>query len=372
MIRITDKSKCCGCTACVHTCATGCIKMVADAEGFHYPQVDEGKCIDCSLCEKVCPVMNRSATGHIQKVYALKNQNERVQMRSSSGGVFYALAKSFLARGIVYAAAFNESFVLEHRAVKDENDLENFIGSKYVQSDLKNSFAEIKEHLKSGREVLFVGTPCQVAGMKDYLKEDYKGLVTADFICHGVPSPKVFEKYKAFISNNKSLRCISFRDKTHGWENYSMKFTFDDGSNQTIGKNEDLFLKGFFDNLFLRPSCYHCAFKSENKYSDFTLGDFWGIKEIDAAFYDAGGVSSLLINSQKGMAFFEEIAQTFHLKEVDFEDISRTNSALLNSANPSNMRRYFFKNFDKKPIEKLLKESLNPGLKTRIELKLFK
>ena len=371
MINITDKAKCCGCGACAKSCSAHCIQMVADAEGFLYPQIKQTDCIGCGVCDNVCPIIHNNPKNQITTVFAARNKEETIQSSSSSGGIFYSLAKHFLKSGVVYAAAFNEEFVLEHRRVKSIEDLKRFIGSKYVQSDLRDTFSEIEAHLKQGIEVLFVGTPCQVAGLKNFLIKEYSNLFTVDFICHGVPSPKVFDKYLKFVCKSKTPTEVSFRDKTNGWVDFSMRFGFDGEPAIINSKKEDLFLRGFFDNIFLRPSCHQCAFKSLKKFSDITLADFWGIKRVLPDFYDKQGISAVLLNSDRGEVF-ESVKGNLVYCETDVEGVINTNTALLQAAKPSNTRELFFKELDMVPIDKNLQEALVPGIKTRIKMKVMK
>lgn len=373
MIKIEDKSKCTGCTACYNICPQKCICMFDDEEGFKYPKVFEDKCINCNLCNKVCPVINNEPLNKINEAYAVKSKDKYVQLSSSSGGAFYHIAKYYLNKGKVFAAAFDDDNVLIHSEIEDEKTLPKYMGSKYVQSDLKDCFSCIKELLTNEKEVLFVGSPCQVAGLKNYLRKEYSNLLTIDFICHGVPSPLVLKKYIDFFeqTNNSTVTDISFRNKKFGWENFSMKISFDSGEEVISNKNEDVYLKCFFDNVFLRPSCYECNFKSMEKHSDITLSDFWGCKKIDESIYDSDGVSVLMVNSINGQKAFNECKEEFTVDRITVDDVKNTNSALLYSVNSSNMRKIFFRRINNMPIVKNLSDCLNPSIKTRIELRLF-
>lgn len=373
MIKIEDKSKCTGCTACYNICPQKCICMFDDEEGFKYPKVFEDKCINCNLCNKVCPVINNEPLNKINEAYAVKSKDKYVQLSSPSGGAFYHIAKYYLNKGKVFAAAFDDDNVLIHSEIEDEKTLPKYMGSKYVQSDLKDCFSCIEELLTNEKEVLFVGSPCQVAGLKNYLRKEYSNLLTIDFICHGVPSPLVLKKYIDFFeqTNNSTVTDISFRNKKFGWENFSMKISFDSGEEVIRNKNEDVYLKCFFDNVFLRPSCYECNFKSMEKHSDITLSDFWGCKKIDESIYDSDGVSVLMVNSVNGQKAFNECKEEFTVDRITVDDVKNTNSALLYSVSSSNMRKIFFRRINNMPIVKNLSDCLNPSIKTRIELKLF-
>lgn len=373
MINIKEKSKCTGCGACKCSCPQMCIAMVEDSEGFLYPKVDEKLCVHCGKCDGVCPVLNNSPNNTADKAYSARALEKDVQLKSSSGGVFYYLAVNCIKIGSVFAAAFDDEFVLRHSEVPNTEELEKYLGSKYVQSDLGDTFILIKEKLENNELVLFAGTPCQIAGLKNYLGREYDKLITVDFICHGVPSPLVFRKYINYIceGNPKKIESILFRDKTDGWENFSFRINFRDGNPIITNKNEDLYMRAFFDNVFLRPSCYDCNFKTVKKYSDITLGDFWGVKKYNELLYDKDGVSIVLINSKNGQSAFDSYCENMHCSNINTDDVKRLNSAFLESAKPSNTRKMFFKRINKMSIEKNLKQAINPNISSRIKLKVI-
>ena len=239
MIEIKDKKDCCGCQACVTVCTKHCIAMQADNEGFLYPIVDKSACTNCGLCEKVCPVINQSEPHKPLKVYAAKNKNEDIRRQSSSGGIFTLLAEKVINEGgVVFGARFNENWNVVHSWTDTKEGIAALRGSKYVQSTIGNTYNEAREFLKQGRKVLFSGTPCQIAGLKKFLRKEYNNLLTVDVVCHGVPSPLVWRKYLEEVRENiraereagkntvsfslndlPVITGISFRDKTHGWKN---------------------------------------------------------------------------------------------------------------------------------------------------------
>ena len=304
MIHITDREKCCGCEACIQRCPQQCITLHEDGEGFLYPETDEGRCIDCGLCEKVCPVIFQGTGRRPLNVYAAKNPDEEIRWESSSGGVFTLLAEKILSEGgVVFGARFDARWEVVHDYTENVEGLSAFRGSKYVQSRIGDSFRQTECFLKTGRKVLFSGTPCQIAGLKLFLKKEYDNLLTVDFICHGVPSPGVWRKYLKeiaarraagkntvlYASLNKSgdvlrdISFISFRDKTLSWKKYSFVVCFsatDGAEKNSVLLSEDLhtnlFLKGFLADLYLRPSCYACPVKKLKSGSDLTIGDFLG------------------------------------------------------------------------------------------------
>lgn len=343
MINIISKFDCCGCGACIQACPKHCISFNEDEQGFFYPLVDIGLCVDCHLCEKVCPTLNQASPRGPLEVYAAKNPNEIIRLASSSGGIFTMLAEVVISRGgVVFGARFNEEWEVVHDYTETIEGLSVFRGSKYVQSRIGSCFQQAKEFLLSGREVLFSGTPCQIAGLKLFLRKDYENLLTVDIVCHGVPSPKIWRDYLKYIMRPKGaagkntvlsslneapvLTGISFRDKSTGWKKYGfsvrMKSAFKADENSVFGPlnpiNEEIilhetldiniYMQGFLKNLYLRPSCYACDVKCGRSHSDLTIADFWGIDRFFPGYDDDKGVSLVLVNSSKGMSYFSSLA----------------------------------------------------------------
>ncbi len=304
---MTIKDECCGCMACGQICPKNCIKFEEDAHGFLYPVCNESLCIGCGLCEKVCPIINKWDTRSPLQVKACRNKNENERFCSSSGGVFVLLAKAILNhKGVVFGACYDDDWMVIHSYVERTDGILALQGSKYVQSRIGETYVEAKKFLDEGRVVLFSGTPCQIAGLKHFLRKDYHNLFSIEVLCHGVPSPKVWRDYlkqvqvlnkvdeekKSFSSslNTVSLiKSISFRDKKNGWRKYNFVIQF---SNQGGDRNlsfinsrkdirdlfsENLYMKGFLNNLTLRPSCFHCSSKGGRSSADLSLGDFWTI-----------------------------------------------------------------------------------------------
>lgn len=335
MINIKDKRDCCGCAACVQRCPKRCISLKEDEEGFLYPVADESVCINCGLCEKVCPIINRAEKLPVKEVLAVKNRDEAERMASSSGGVFIALAKKTMEKGgVVFGAVFDENWEVRHTYAETLDCVRPMMGSKYVQSRIEDSYCEAEKFLKQGREVLFTGSPCQIAGLHSYLRKDYPNLLAVDFLCHGVPSPGVWRRYlrealqdavlreaaeknTVLSSSLKSVPVITgieFRDKTHcGWKKYSFVVR---GSASKADKNSVLlsdihsdnpFMRGFLANIYLRPSCYRCLCKNGVSHSDLTIGDFWGIDYLMPDFDDDKGVGLVLVSTDKGKAVFDAL-----------------------------------------------------------------
>lgn len=300
MITITDKHNCCGCEACRQRCPHDCITMREDNEGFLYPEVDMAKCIDCGLCEKVCPIINvPSDVREPLHTYAAINPNEEIRMASSSGGIFSALAEQTLTTGgVVFGARFDKDWNVEHGWTDTLDGIKAFRGSKYVQSKIGNSYREVERFLKQGRNVLFSGTPCQIAGLKTFLRKDYPNLLTVDIICHGVPSPKAWQSYLHRKKTN-APEIVDFRDKTTGWETYSICIKNNKRTFRERATNNN-YMRCFIGNLTLRPSCYNCCFKKAQSSSDISIGDFWGLRHIHPNLADNKGVSVVIVNSNKG------------------------------------------------------------------------
>ena len=318
MINIQDKLLCCGCEACVQACPKRCIAFKEDSEGFRYPSVDLSACIDCGLCETVCPIIRHPEPKEPSKVYATQNQNEEELLASSSGGMFILLAKETLHQGgVVFGAKYDKDWSVIHSFAETLEDTKAFMGSKYVQSRIGNSFIKAKEYLDTGRKVLFTGTPCQIAGLKSFLKKDYENLLTVDIICHGVPSPTIWKSYL----QGKEINKVDFRDKRTGWKNYSITV-----NNKTIIYHRNHYMRCFLANLTLRPTCFQCNFKSGSSCSDLTLGDFWGISEIAPQLDNDLGTSVTLLNSSKGEKALNGIGMSF--TEIDFDEICKYNTAI--------------------------------------------
>jgi len=343
MINITDKQCCCGCHACYNSCPQKCISMQSDVEGFWYPVVDLQRCTDCGLCEKACPVLWKNTADNHPHAYACMNKDDKIRKQSSSGGVFTVIAESVVAnQGVVFGAGFDGEFNVVHSWTDRLDGLSNFRGSKYVQSYIGDTYKQTRDFLKQGRQILFSGTPCQVAGLRSYLGKDYEALICLDIICHGVPSPLVWKQYSSKLTNNKELKAISFRDKTFGWKRFSLRFTYHNDNEYLKDLNSDEFMQGFLQNVYLRPSCYHCSFKTINRQSDITLADFWGIENVLPSFDDDKGTSLILVNSSKGKAMLSSVADKMDCEKVDMDQALLYNSAATKSVEYNPKREKFF------------------------------
>ena len=346
MIDITDKKKCSGCYSCINICPKKCMVMKIDREGFWYPKVDKNNCIECGLCEKRCPILNDMRIENNPKAYACYNKNEQIRDESSSGGIFTLFASCIIDKGgIIYGAAFNDNFEVEHIKVTKKKDLVKLRGSKYIQSKLKNTYSEIKEFLNQNKIVYFSGTPCQIDGLLCFLNKKYDNLICQDIVCHGVPSLKVWKHYLEKFELEDNAR-ILFRDKSTGWDSYS--FTIEQKNKFTQLSSQNEYMKVFLKNLCLRPSCYDCHSKTLQRNSDITLADFWGIKNVCPELYDNNkGTSLVFVNSKKGKELFEKIKDNIIYQEVDINVASKYNPSSFKSVNiPKNRNKFMNEIFD--------------------------
>ena len=345
---LEDMRKCTGCTACKNICPKNAIKMEINHEGFLYPKVDEKKCINCGLCSKTCPVNNDYKIEYKQNFYAMWSLDDNVRLSSSSGGVFTEIAKYVLSfGGKVYGASFDDNFKLKHIAIEKMDDIHKLTGSKYLQSDLNNVFKKVKDDLNNNSCVLFVGTPCQVAGLKKYLKKDFSNLYTCDLICHGVPSPLVFNNYLNTKTNISKISSVNFRDKNKGWKKFSITIKLDNNTKITEVYSDNIYMKGFLNNLYLRQSCYNCKFASLDRFSDITLGDFWNYKAIMNKEDDDKGISLVITNSRVGDNIVNSFKDKVHLEKVTKENALATNLCLKQGVSYNKKRDLFFRKYNK-------------------------
>lgn len=333
MITISRKEDCTGCHACAQICPKQCIDMAEDEQGFRYPQVDPSRCINCHLCEQVCPVLNQGEPRQ-PRAFAAKNKHTDVVMRSSSAGVFHHLASQIIAEGgIVFGARFAADWQVEHASAETLAELEPLMVSKYVQSRIGTCFTQAEKQLKAGRRVMFTGTPCQIAGLKKYLRKDYSPLLLAvEIVCHGCPSPLVWRNYlahqtqkmEAHTGATQQISAISFRDKRQSWNQFGLSIKFASGREYYQNKNNDPYLLGFIYNLFLRPSCHACPAKSGKSGADIAMADFWHLDHVLPKFQDnKRGVSLVLTDSAH-----LPLLQGLELIEVPYADAVKYNSAI--------------------------------------------
>lgn len=306
------KEQCTGCWACKNACPMECIDMTEDKEGFLYPVIDINKCIECSLCEKACPAINIPVSNNFKEpvVYAAWSLDNEVRSASSSGGIFTELAYRILDNnGFVAGARYNTNSMVEHCLINSKEELYKLRQSKYVQSEIGQIFKDVKMLLEDGRTVMFTGTPCQTAGLLQYLNIKYDNLLLCDIVCHGVNSPLVYSRYFNELGeeHKSKVKKINFRDKRNGWNDFGTCVIFENGKEYFCSQKIEPFYRGFIKNLYLRPSCYSCQYKSFPRLSDITLADFWGINTDDTIDDIYMGVSLIMIHSQKGDIYFNSI-----------------------------------------------------------------
>lgn len=339
------KQHCSGCSACVQVCAADAITFEKDSEGFSYPSVDKNKCVGCNKCISVCPFENKKTDEFTQEFYAAKSKEKSVINRSSSGGAFYDITKAFCDENYVLCGAeMSENLKVHHVCIEDFKDIEKLQKSKYVQSDMEDSFRKIRSFLKDGRKVLFSGMPCQVAGLRNFLGKDYDNLVTVDIVCHGVPSQTLFDKYLDELSDELGSKVVSFtfrNKKNFDKKSCNQKTALIKTENGKETVKEVLqceYLAAFYDSLICRPSCGECPFTNTERPGDITLADFWGAGKYYPDFDDGKGVSLLIVNSQKGADL---------LKKTDLDLIKADKEKATENSTPLRRAVEFHKNRDK-------------------------
>ncbi len=339
-----DTKKCTGCGACYNSCSHGAIEMRQDEEGFLYPYVDEEKCTNCGLCERACPVINKKEK-HAGKPQVYAAAGDDFRAKSSSGGIFPLLARQVMGTGgAVFAVKYDDKFHTVFAKVNGMEDLKHFQGSKYVQADTGLVYREVKKELADGKQVLFSGCPCQVAGLYGYLGKEYDNLVTLDIICHGAPSPGVFQRYIKEVADGKEISDVNFRNKQYGWRCDTLEVSFKEGDKYVKAEKQDLFFKGFLEDVINRPSCGSCPFSNESRVGDITVGDCWGIEKWNNKLNDTGGLSWVSLNSAKGGAAFETIKEHLQvLEESDVEVLKANNRCYYMPKPSSSLRKRFFK-----------------------------
>ncbi|MBQ4392661.1 MAG: Coenzyme F420 hydrogenase/dehydrogenase, beta subunit C-terminal domain [Prevotella sp.] len=405
MIQITEKHNCCGCGACSQVCPQRCIEMVADNEGFLYPEVNSEDCIHCGLCEKVCIYRQHHPERLPIQTLAAYCLDEGLRLNSSSGGIFTILAEHTIRNdGIVFGVCFDSQWNAVFDYVENYHDLGKFRGSKYVQAKIGNAYKECESFLKKGRPVLFTGTPCQIGGLKLYLRQDYPNLLTCDIICHGVPSPKVWQSYLSdvrrretskaadrrslekvsFCSSQNTLpliKDINFRDKSDGWKKFRFVLTFTEvspedkrssvsSSPRTLSEPfyNNIYMKAFLQNLDLRPSCHHCAAKRGRSLSDLTIADFWGIQDVCPQMDDDKGTGLLMINTLRGKQSLNY--SKLQVKELLIETALKGNPVWYNSVEAHPRRSHFFKLLNsRKDVICLIEHELKPHITIKQRVK---
>lgn len=361
MIRLEAKTDCCGCTACYAACPVSAISMEPDEEGFLYPQVNTDSCIGCGRCERVCPVLGTRASGaeskgEIVSAYAARTRDNDVLANSSSGGFTTPLIDWVISNGgVVCGAAFDDRYRVCHRLFENEDAAKSTRGSKYVQSEMGECFAQIKEQLRTGRQVCFIGTPCQVAGLKLFLQEEFLNLITIDVICYGVPSPWLWSKYLDYqmSSHHSAIKSVTFRNKTYGYHSSTMRIEFENGETYFGSARVDYMLKSFFKDVASRPICYECPFKALHHVSDITIFDCWHVSRlVEGLDDDDRGYTNVIIQSNIGRDALAEVEGLFELHPVDVARMIELDGDMaLGCAKPHPLRPIFYEGLDSETIE---------------------
>lgn len=327
--------------------------MFEDECGFLYPKVDTEKCVGCHLCEKVCPCLNQEPLRDPIVCYAALNTDDYIRRQSSSGGIFTAVAEKIVAKGgVVFGARFDSSWQVVHTSAETMDEIGAFRGSKYVQSKIGDTFKQAEKFLKEGREVLFSGTPCQISGLNHFLRSKYNNLLTVDVVCHGVPSPRIWQEYLESLKLS-NIGLISHKDKSSSWRMYSFSIKDREGKVLYTEKASDnKYLSAFIRNLTLRPSCFSCPAKAGKSRSDITLADYWGIEHFFPNMDDNKGTSFICVNTQRGMAMIKElnisIAQTDYRKSIPY------NTCIVKSTKEPVSRKKFWDDYKVRGIEAVL------------------
>lgn len=368
------KEKCCGCSACETICPVSAISFYCDEMGFRYPHIDKNLCIDCGLCVQVCDFKKAvDLDKNAIKIYAAKIKDDNARLRSSSGGMFIAFSDYFLKKnGVVYGAAHNKNLETVHIRGNNINDRDKCIGSKYVQSNMLNIFYQVKNDLISKKDVFFTGTPCQIAGLNSYLKYSScptNQLFTADLLCHGVPSPRLFMEFIAFCEKQTGKKIIEFRHrpKDHfGWS-YNEEIIYSNGECDYTSNFVTIWRTLFLSYAILRPSCYKCKYATNHRYGDITIADFWGIEHSMPDFYDDKGVSLLFLNTNKSLRIFDVIKQNLIVRESTFSACSPFNTTLSEPSACSFDREKLWLLYYEKGFEAVARKYGRYGLKYQIK-----
>lgn len=326
-MHVENKHNCTGCGACYNICSQNAISMQGDKYGFYKPIIDNSKCVHCGLCENRCPLDNYKSTNDQPRVYYLQN-SDNIRFISSSGGAFSVFADYILEiKGVVYGVIWDKDIKATHFRATTADDVNKMHGSKYVQSNTKDTYKQAKNDLEKGLNVLYTGTPCQIAGLKSYLRKDYKNLLTIDLVCHGSQSPLFLEKYKKdFLKdkNDEQIININLRSKLNGWGGY---FTTTTTTKGIYNIPKDYYTDAM--DLTLNECCFNCQFTGVPRIADITIGDFWGIEEYNRDLNDKKGTSIILLNNIKSASLFETLKSKYKTQEITLQNVTKRNPNIL-------------------------------------------
>ena len=374
-ILIESKQNCCGCEVCANACPNDCIQFVTDSEGFHYPIVDESRCINCGACISVCQLANINRVEKIlfnREFYAAYNNNKEKRMRESSGGVFSVLAEEILkSEGTVYGVAMDDDcYGCSFRRVDKTELLEELYGSKYIQARTNHIYRRVKEDLAGGKKVLFSGTPCQINGLKCFLGKEYSNLYTIDCICHGVPSPKIWKEYIQYIEKKRGKKAlhVNFRSKVRGWNSFSILVYSGNKKMYDATFRVDPYMRLMLEDIDLRPSCYYCASKDDRRLSDLTLGDFWGCEKYYPEMNENDcGTSAVVINTDKGKGLLNCVEDRLRICKIEYSQMIAKNHCYYESVSIPAVRGPFFSDMNTYSFAGLQRKYVHISKKRRIK-----
>ena len=364
VVQKVKRDMCVGCSACDNICPSGALSMQPDRAGFLYPQLEEKKCISCGRCLAVCPALHHWDFVSCERLpepsaQAAWSKDREIRMESTSGGVFSEVAKTFFQMGgYVVGARYDGAFLVEHYVGESVEDISLLRQSKYIQSDKKDVFQKIRALLKEGKAVLFVGAPCEVAGLYGFLGKMYDNLYTMDFICLGANAPRIYVRFLEMIEevHGSKVSRVWFKNKTYGWHRFSTCVELQNGSSYLRDRDHDYFMRGYIgkSKLYIRPVCSHCRYKEIPRIGDMTLGDFWGIELLRPELDEDKGTSAVMLNSEKGKKLFERASEALHRADMTWRDIAAGNPALLNSVPVDPRQEQFFDDLERMRFDQLI------------------
>lgn len=366
---------CTGCGLCSVICPSKHITMKQDEYGFYKPSIDSD-CNGCGYCIKKCPLNNRNSSKNIQS-YCGANINEKERLASSSGGIFSIICKYILDQsGVVYGVSFDENLTAKTIRVDDVSDFDGLRKAKYVQAVSWQQYENVKRDLENGLAVVYSGTPCQIAGLQNFLGTDYEQLFLVEVACHGVPSNGLFQSYieESEKKLNKKITNVSFRDKStsdgaYSWENYFVTFYSDNKIIKTEYFRKNDYMKAFFNDLSINNACFHCRYKVSQSLADLTIGDFWGVDDIAPALNDDKGLSIIICHSKKGKCLIDMIkTHSFNFKQISNADAFKHNKYLITHPKPNLKYNNFMKNYKNNiPLGENLNKCLYPTIIKKIK-----